>query len=58
MILGDLGAADGIGIRAEPNGFGWLMINHMTDASATAGDIGETHERVFSCIESDKAIGV
>src|SRR5680860_95563 len=57
-VLGNLGATDGVGIRAEPNSFGWLMIDHMTDSSPTTWDIGETHERLGSCVESDEAIGV
>ena len=45
-ILGNLRAADGVGVRAEPNGLGWLVIDHMTDGSASAGDIGETDDRM------------
>src|SRR5680860_290858 len=47
-VLGNPGATDGVGIRAEPDAFGWLVIDHMTNTSPTAGDIGDTHEGLGS----------
>jgi len=55
-FLWNPGAADGVGICAEPDGSGRMVVEHMADGSAAAWDIGETDDLSCSCIETDKTI--
>ncbi len=57
-VLGNLGAADRVGIGAEPNGLRGLVVDHMSDGSPSTFDIRDADDFLGFSVKSHKAIGI